>query len=140
MASFSAQVSDFTRRSKRAQEMIMRTSVQKLTASVEGDTPKLTGNAFRSWLGSTTAMPPIRPDVENFTETGATEVAIAGLDAGDTFYFGAQANYVPRLNYGFTGTDSLGRTYNQAGLGWIERNAELWPKFVRDAEALFRIR
>lgn len=139
MASFSAQVSDFAKRSKRSQTLVMRTATQKLTAAVEDDTPKDTGNAFRSWLGSTTAMPPVRPDVEEFTATGATEVAIMGLDAGDTFYFGAQAAYMARLNYGFTGTDALGRTYNQAGKGWIERHAELWPQYVKEAEAMHKV-
>jgi hypothetical protein len=140
MASFSAQVSDFTKRSKRAQQMVMRTAVQKLTAAVEDETPEDTGNAFRSWLGSTTAMPPVRPDVAEFVDTGATEVAIMGLDAGDTFWFGAQAAYMARLNYGFTGTDSLGRTYNQAGKGWIEANAARWPQYVKEAESMFRVK
>lgn len=120
--------------------MVMRTSVQKLTAGVEDGTPKKTGNAFRSWLGSTTAMPPVRPDVDEFDNTAATEVAIMGLDAGDTFYLGAQAAYMARLNYGFTGTDALGRTYNQAGLGWIEDEAAKWPQYVKEAESMFRVR
>ena len=120
--------------------MIMRTSVQKLTAAVEDGTPKKTGNAYRSWLGSTTAMPPVRPDVSEFSDNDATGVAIAGLDVGDTFYLGAQAAYMARLNYGFTGEDSLGRTYNQAGIGWIEREAAMWPQYVKDAEALFRVK
>ena len=41
---------------------------------------------------------------------------------------------MPRLNYGFTGTDSLGRTYNQAGRLFVERNAGRWQEFV-DAAA-----
>lgn len=118
----------------------MRTATQKLVANVEDDTPKDTGNAYRSWLGSTTAMPPIRHDVAAFVESDATTLAIAGLDAGETFYFGAQANYMPRLNYGFTGTDALGRTYNQAGKGWIERHATLWPQYVKQAEAMHRVK
>jgi hypothetical protein len=70
-----------------------------------------------------------------FNETGATELTIATLGIGDTYWLGAQAAYVPRLNYGFTGTDSAGRTFNQQGKGWIEKHAALWPSYVRGAES-----
>ena len=59
---------------------------------------------------------------------------IATLPPGSPVYIGAQAIYMPRLNYGFTGTDSLGRTYNQSGKMFVERNAERWQEFV-DAAA-----
>lgn len=134
MATFKAQVSDFVKLSKRDAKRLHRQAVQDLTEAVVEDTPVDSGFARRSWLGSTVSMPPIREGVEEFNNTGATAVAIAGLDTGNDFWFGAQAAYVPRLNYGFTGTDSLGRTYNQTGKGWIEKHAKLWPTYVKNAE------
>lgn len=134
MASFKAQVSDFVKQTKRDTTLVHRQAVQDFTEAVVEDTPVDTGNARRSWLGSSSTMPPVRPDAAEFLETGATELTIATLDVGDTYWLGAQAAYVPRLNYGFTGTDSLGRSFNQQGKGWIEKHAALWPTYVKAAE------
>jgi hypothetical protein len=43
--------------------------------------------------------------------TGAARVA--GIKAGDVVYLVNSLPYSLRLEFGFTGTDSLGRTYNQ---------------------------
>lgn len=134
MKTFSAQVSDWVRETKRTTTRVHRQAVQDFTEAVVGDTPVNVGHARRSWLGTTDAMPPIRPDLKEFNNGPATELTIAMLSPGDTYWLGAQAAYVPRLNYGFTGTDSLGRTYNQSGIGWIEKHEALWPSYVRGAE------
>lgn len=139
MAKFSAQVSDFTKDSKHAMQRVNQSAIQGLTNDVVSDTPKDTGNASWSWLGTTDAMPPIREDSVEFNASNATSVAIMGLKAGDTFYFGAQAAYIPRLNYGFTKKDKLGRQYNQSGIGWIERRAADWPSYVKTAENKFKV-
>jgi hypothetical protein len=131
--SFSAQVKDWTDKAKRNFSMVHRSTVQKLYIAVVEDTPILTGNARRSWAMSTTAMPQIASGPASFMPADIG-LSIATLPTGSPVYIGAQAIYIPRLNYGFTGTDSLGRNYNQAGLMFVERNAERWQEFV-DAAA-----
>jgi hypothetical protein len=38
--------------------------------------------------------------------------------------------YARRLNYGFTGTDSLGRQYNQRGYFFVDLAAQRWQQIV----------
>ena len=131
MSNFSAQVRAFNDKAKRNFSLVHRSAVQKLYQGVVEDTPILTGNARRSWALSTTTMPQITGG--EFSAPPDIGLSIAGLPAGTPVYIGAQAVYVPRLNYGFTGTDSLGRQYNQAGLLFVERNAERWQEYVDQA-------
>lgn len=51
-------------------------------------------------------------------------LAIAGMEIGEVKEFAWTAPYARRIEAGFTGTDSLGRTYNQAGRYFISKNAE----------------
>jgi len=46
--------------------------------------------------------------------------------------WGWTAPYADRINYGFTGTDSLGRYYNQAGVHFIEYGEGLAKRIARD--------
>ena len=134
MASFSAQVRNWNDKAKRNFSLVHRSAVQKLYQGVVEDTPAVTSNARRSWALSTTAMPQIDQTGEvRFDTPPDIGLSIAGLPAGTPVYIGAQAVYVPRLNYGFTGTDSLGRQYNQAGRMFVERNAERWQEYVDQA-------
>ena len=131
MSTFSAQVRNWNDKAKRNFSFVHRSAVQKLYQGVVEDTPILTGNARRSWALSTTAMPQITGG--EFSAPPDIGLSISGLPAGAPVYIGAQAVYVPRLNYGFTGTDSLGRQYDQAGLLFVERNAERWQEYVDQA-------
>ena len=131
MSTFSAQVRAFNAKAKRNFSMVHRSAVQKLYQGVVEDTPILTGNARRSWALSTTAMPQITGG--EFSAPPDIGLSIATMPAGTPVYIGAQAVYVPRLNYGFTDTDSLGRSYNQSGRMFVERNAERWQEYVDQA-------
>jgi hypothetical protein len=48
------------------------------------------------------------------------------------------ANYALRINYGFSGQDSLGRTYNQSGRMFVEKAAAKWPEIVARVSAQLR--
>lgn len=129
---FAASVKDWTEKAKRNFAFVHRQAVQKLYQAVVEDTPIKTGNARRSWALSTTAMPQITGG--EFSAPPDIGLSIATMPTGAPVYIGAQAIYIPRLNYGFTGTDSLGRNFNQSGLMFVDRNAERWQEFV-DAAA-----
>lgn len=111
---------------------LLRNSVQALakeagkTIPNGGRVPVKTGNLARSVVVS--KNPPQVIDVlakeQNFS------LGVADIRPGDTVYIGWQAKYARRQNYGFSGEDSLGRTYNQAGYGFAEAAAAKWPEIV----------
>ena len=47
------------------------------------------------------------------------------------------AAYALRQNYGFVGTDSLGRTYNQPGNHWLEFATSQWRR-INEEEILYQ--
>ena len=122
MTAFSAQVKNWSEKAKRNSTLVHRQAVRHLYDGLVSLTPVLTGNARRSWALSTVAMPVIRPGVE-FSAAPEVTLEIANIELGKTAYIGGQAEYLPRLNWGFTGTDSLGRKYKQAGRFFLELNA-----------------
>ena len=56
--------------------------------------------------------------------------AIAGFEIGDTLQFAWTMEYALRIEHGFTGTDELGRQYNQPGRHFVGANAARFPEFV----------
>lgn len=140
MADFSAQVANWTKKTKTAQEHIFRMSVQKLADEIllpkerGGNMPVDTGNLRRSLLASTSAMPAIRTGAETFADNaGQIALVIAGASANDTLYLGFQAVYARRMEYGFIGEDSLGRNYNQAGNNFVSLAVQKWQQIVDKA-------
>lgn len=82
-------------------------------------------NSFQSSLNGSTAL------------TGELSyVAVtASMEAGDVAEFGWTAAYAKRLEYGFTGQDSLGRTYNQQGRHFMSGAMAEWPRVVTEQVA-----
>lgn len=94
-----------------------------------GRLPHKTGNLMRSLLASTAGLPAQGGADERYAGQDVGLVA-AGLNLGDTVWLGYQANYARRMNYGFNGTDALGRTFNQEGSHFVEYAIEMWPTIV----------
>jgi hypothetical protein len=133
-----ANMDQWSAKAKRNTSMVFRSSAQKLAEAVmedvgpgQGQTPIDTGNLRNSLMASTASMPAVREG--EFSAPDIT-LAIAGAEVGQTIYLGFQAAYARRLNSGFTGTDSLGRNYNQSGRFFVESKANRWQEFV-DAAA-----
>lgn len=143
--SFAAQVSEWVQAEKDRQEAVFQTAAQMVADEVRetipegGNLPIDTGNLRRSLMASTASMPPMKESEETFSDSGI-EMVIAGLEIGGTIWLGFQAAYSRRLEFGFVGQDSLGRTYNQQGFGFVERTAQRWPQIVASAEAKVRSR
>lgn len=62
--------------------------------------------------------------------SGSYGVAIAGFKLGDVIEFGWTMDYAMRIEHGFTGTDELGRSYQQAGRHFVGANVERWSEIV----------
>lgn len=58
-------------------------------------------------------------------------VTANGMKAGDQFWLLNATVYAKRLEYGFVGQDSLGRTYNQAGRFFVTDTCKKWPQVVQ---------
>jgi hypothetical protein len=71
---------------------------------------------------------------------GSVDVAIAGAEIGDTVMASYGMVYSLRLEYGFEGTDSLGRTYSQQPYAFVRTAAQHWPDIVKKAEEMAKAR
>ena len=111
---------------------LLRNSVQELAVAASktipegGRVPVKTGNLSRGVVIDT--KPPQIIDV--LATKQDFSLGVANIKPGDTIYIGYQAAYAYRQNYGFVGTDSLGRTYNQSGFGFAEAAAAKWSSIV----------
>lgn len=118
---------------------LLRNSVQSLAKEAAttipngGRVPVKTSNLARSVVVDD--KPP-QVDGEGVIHTIGQDfsLGVANLEPGKPAYIGWTAEYARRQNYGFVGTDSLGRTYAQAGFGFAEATAAKWPAIVK-AEA-----
>jgi len=134
-----ADMSKWTEKAKRNGQLVHNKSVQYLVQDIQGDvgsgpgqTPIKTGNLRNSIGISVGSMPSTRGG----SFMGSTALAgIMGLPIGPPTYIGFQAVYARRLNNGFTGTDSLGRYYNQSGRFFVEAKAARWSGYVARAAA-----
>ena len=137
--SFAAQVSAWASAEMERAEAVFQTAAQTVANEVRtpvaagGRMPVKTGNLRRSLMASTSSMPTIVEGKQEFSES-PVELVIAGAELGGTIYLGFQAAYAARMNYGFVGQDSLGRSYNQAGFGFVDAVAQRWPQIVAEAE------
>lgn len=143
--SFSAQIEDWVRKSNDRMTAVFRTAAQDVANDVRkpkadgGHMPIDTGNLRRSFSVSTDAMPQTKEG--EFSDQGAQiTISIASAEIGDTLYMGFQAVYAARMEYGFDGTDSLGRTYKQPGNGFVRLTAQRWPEIVDQAAAKVKAR
>ncbi|QIG67256.1 hypothetical protein EVB37_020 [Rhizobium phage RHph_TM3_3_3] len=143
--SFAAQVSEWAKGEMERAEAVFQTAAQTVANEVRtsvnegGRMPVRTGNLRRSLMASTSDMPRIQEDKTTFTDSGI-EMIIAGAELGETVFLGFQAAYAARMNYGFVGTDSRSRVYNQTGYGFVDAVAQRWPQIVTQAEAIVRDR
>ena len=86
--------------------------------------------------GSIAAGPPNQyGSVSN--DTAALDV-FGQLKLGDKITLAYSATYALRQNYGFTGMDSLGRQYNQAGKFWVEAIGSKYVSIMRAAATRLR--
>lgn len=107
----------------------MATSVR-----ASGFTPVDTGNLSRS---VTISLAPIKRDGPGYNSPVRQDYngAVKGIPYDGATYIAYKAIYAARVNYGFVGTDSLGRSYNQAGRAFLEANIARFPQVVQKAVA-----
>ncbi|MFE1598187.1 HK97 gp10 family phage protein [Methylobacterium sp. ID0610] len=136
MGDFLSQITEWCRQTEARAEAVFRESAQRVIGEMQGRVPVDTGFLKSSLQVSTTApvpadRSPAAGTAYPYNPTAAT-VAIAGAQIGDRLFASYSAVYAPRINYGFVGTDALGRTYNQSGRHFVELAVQRWPAIVND--------
>lgn len=133
MASFGAQVKNFTTEAKENTGKIFVRAIYKLESGIKKNIRKDTNNMGRSVVTSNVAMPQV--DTVLIDDYPEVSFSIFPSDMGNPVYIGVQAIYAPRWEYGFVGPDELGRYYNQTGDYTIHKEGAKWQQFVTQAEA-----
>lgn len=134
---FAAQIAELAEKTLEQQRAVMSASIQDVIEAAQlpvaqgGRMPVDTGflrNSLVSELnGSKVAEGP-----ESYT------LVAAQIEPGDTARFGWPAEYAMRIEYGFVGEDSLGRTFNQQGKFFVEGAAAQWQEIVAKNAGLLK--
>jgi len=130
---FGSQVRGFAEKAKAMQGLIFRESATKLmeeAGTLEGQGGRMpidTGFLRNSAAASVEGMPS--------DGAQAPEVVFATLELGQAVWAGWTAKYAMRMEHGFEGEDSLGRTYAQAGKGFARAAAQRWDFIVAEVTA-----
>lgn len=95
-------------------------------------------------------MPVVSSNLRNSLVSGLNgSTSLSGPEAyrisliaklGDTIEGGWTMPYAMRIEFGFTGTDSLGRSYNQAPRFFLRGAAQKWPAIVQKEAAKAKAR
>ncbi|WP_018900420.1 hypothetical protein [Rhizobium sp. 2MFCol3.1] len=150
-ARFANEVSDWVKATEKRLNAVFRLSTQRVIEVMqktdrEGGYLPYDQGFLRASLVVLVNKPP--PPADKTDETASPtynpdeiQLAIAGAVAGDRIVAAYTMAYARRLEYGFVGTDSLGRSYNQQGIGWTQRAAQQWPQIVKavEQEAMDRV-
>ena len=127
--SFSAQISAFKDKTLAQMKAVVGASVQDVMEAAQlpedqgGRLPVKT-SFLRNSLVSELNGSKVAEGPESFT------LVAAQIEPGDTARFAYTAAYALRMELGFVGQDSLGRTYNQSGRHFVEGAAAQWPAIV----------
>jgi hypothetical protein len=142
---FVATFDDWVYRYEGFADAVFKTAVQATVEDMTvpraagGNMPVDTSYLRNSLLASTAAMPlanrepAFKGDPGNAAAMAQVEAVITGAGPGDTVNVGFTAIYARRMNYGFVGTDKLGRMYNQAGYKFVELAVQKWTQQVEAA-------
>ena len=130
--SFAAYVDNWTKQSEAWMLAVFKRAVELLADELTfgrqngGRVPWVTGNMARSLAGQLNGL----VQTAEGAPAGDTGAAIAMAQIGDFIHLGFQAAYARRVDGGFVGEDSLGRSYNQEGAHFVAYAASQWPVMV----------
>lgn len=138
-------IAKWSEKSERAATDVFRNGALDFYDALAAATPVDTGNlrnslvAHKNGSSISTVTGPGENSSDSTFRSGASQSigTIMGLELGDRVSFVYHASYARRLNYGFTGYDSLGRFYSQPGRFWIERVGSRYKAIMRSAASRF---
>jgi hypothetical protein len=138
---FGEAVTDWVIRTQDELEAVFKMSFEMLRDNIVENTPIKTGflrNSITVTIGGPAMVDPAAKKNGDY-RAPVHEAVIASAKLGDTLSLGFVAAYARRIEYGFEGTDSLGREYHQTGRAMVRLGVQRFPEFilaaVRQAEA-----
>jgi len=138
-ARFANEVDSWVQETKKRMNAVFRLSTQKMITIMQENVPYRDGFLRASLVVLVNQDPPPpnksqEDGLGQYTEA-YMQLAIANADAGDRIVAAYTMEYARRLEFGFTGTDSLGRSYSQPPRGWTRAAAQQWKAVVAEATA-----
>ena len=137
---FSQAVNKWTKQTEQRCEEAFQMGALDLFIALRDATPIDTGYLRSSLTVGKNGSFPAGPRAEYgsvYNDTSALDV-IGTLKLGDKITMGYSSSYAMRVNYGFTGYDSLGRYYSQAGRFWVEAISSQYVSIMRRAASRLR--
>lgn len=116
-AQFTVDVSRFVAKAKENMDGVFRAIALEALSRVKELTPVKTGY-LRANFVATLDPESVRPS--QGADAGST-AAIAQAKAGDVIHIVNPVIYARRIEYGFTGQDSKGRSFSQPGRGMVQQ-------------------
>lgn len=127
---FASQVKAFTDKTKARQAAIFKGSAERVLE--RANTPK--GQGGRLPFDTGFLRNSVRASLSGAPSdsSGDPPAVFAQMKVGDTVIAGWVARYSLRMEHGFVGEDSLGRTYAQQGNGFLRAQVQLWEFIVNE--------
>lgn len=126
---FQANLKQWAQKFSVSMDALARQTCQEVSSLVVNGTPVDTGFLRSSWQPS--IGEPITTE-GNGDAVSTVALVCADVKAGDTYWMTNNAAYARRIEYGFVGQDSLGRTYNQRGRFMVTSAMEKAQQVVED--------
>lgn len=134
-ATFTAAIDKWAEKARADTRAVAIVSIQDLNEEVVARTPVLTGFLRGSWYAGLNGIP---TGTGNLDPSGGGVIArvnliTANLKLGDVYFMVNNAVYAKRMENGFVGQDSLGRTYNQPGRAFVRATLNEAPRIAQAA-------
>lgn len=130
---FVVAIDDWVAKVRDRQDRIIQLAAQMALERIKQLTPVKTGYLRANWTvvrgSAAEALMGAAPRPEE------SQATILRLHAGDEFTLLNATVYAARINYGFVGTNSLGRHYEQSGAHMVEKVVTELPDIFEKAAA-----
>ncbi len=131
---FYASVDAWVTKVREREDRVVQLSAQLALQRIKELTPVKTGNLRASWILLRGSQAELLSGGE--LRVADSQTSVLSLRAGDAWTIANPAPYARRINYGFVGTDSLGRHYDQPGVHMLEKVITELPDIVARASAI----
>lgn len=139
-------VNKWTKETEERSEQAFQNTALEFYDQLRAATPVDTGNLRNSLVASVGGSqqmvtgPGNNPSDASYRSGAETSIAnIMNAKIGDRISFLYLATYARRLNYGFTGFDSLGRYYSTPGRFWIQQVGARYRSIARRVATSLRM-
>lgn len=112
MSDFAADIKKWVAKTKQNAELVFQNVAQETLTRIKERTPVKTGYLRANWVVTTS---PDAIPVQGTKDEAALNAEISDAKIGETIFIVNPVVYARRIEYGFNGKDSLGRSYHQMG-------------------------